>query len=136
MAWYEDVPKVLGSIVPDLDADPKHQLRWRWSMAGMVIIMASAQIIHTLIACGWLAVWGVSGFAYASDVDRIALAQQRTEIRQIKDTLIDQERAYCRAKDASKPTFFIYQLILDAMKDWREVTGEVWERPSCQELGE
>ena len=66
----------------------------------------------------------------------IALAQQRTEIRQIKDTLIDQERAYCRAKDAGKPTYFIYQLVIESMKDYREVTGDHWQRPTCEELGE
>lgn len=136
MAWYENIPKAFATIVPNVDADPAHQLQWRWSVAVFIMALFLSQVGHILIACGWMTTFGLPGFANASDLANLQVAQTRMEVRQIERALPDLESSYCKAVEAGKPTMFITDQIRSNMRDYQVVYGSSWGRPSCAELGE
>lgn len=136
MALPDLMTKIIGAIIPDMDSDPRHQLRWRISVATLLMGSVTVQAVHVLIACGWLAGYGLSGFAYASDVQQLFQAQKRMEVRQVDKKLMDLDSALCKAEAAGKATRYIAEQIREGITEYRELSGIEWVRPTCAELGE
>lgn len=136
MALYDLLPKIVGPLVPTEDADPKHQYKWRVAVALVLLFLTTMQGLHMLIACGYLASYGISGFAYAGDVQQVIATQARVEKRQIGRDLTDLEATYCRAKQVGKPTRALTDRIRGLQEEYQILFGRLWVRPACEELGE
>jgi hypothetical protein len=136
MSLLDPITKVVSAVIPDMDASPQHQLRWRMSIAMLLLGSVSVQAVHVLIACGWLAGYGISGFAYANDVNQLIQAQQRMEVRQVEKNLMDLDSALCKAEAAGKATRYIAEQIRAGITEYRALSGLEWVRPTCAELGE
>jgi hypothetical protein len=136
MGVFKYVPGVIRAIIPSVAADPMHQLQWRWAVAMLLLLTTMTQLMHILIACGWLSWLGVPGFAYASDVADLSIAQRRTEIRQVEKYLMDMEATNCRALSQGKPTRYIVEQIRANAQEYKSLSGQTWQRPTCLELGE
>lgn len=135
MAWYDFASKTLGAIIPDMDASPARQLRWRMSIAILLLSSVTVQAIQVAIACGWLSSYGISGFAYASDMDDLRLTSRRIESRLIEQRLLDVERTLCKTSGAQVRGHLL-GILRDAITDYASLTGRQWTRPTCAELGE
>ncbi len=142
------VAELLGrvgeSLIPPHDADPNHLFRWRLILAGVTFMNFSVMTLHILLACGYLSMFGFTGFAQASDL------QQQTDLSvDMRADQIDQQITHFREKQCDAQNVRNWELarsygerIRDKQREYQRLALQYPKRvpiaqasvPPCQSL--
>lgn len=127
----EHAIKIGGKLVPPADTPGEKLLLWRVTLVLFNGFIAIVMTIHIAWACGFLP--GFSGFALADDIQ-----EMRHEARDLKRVILEKEifetrNKHCTADAVQKP--FYYARLVDLVRQYRQLVGEAYSIPSCEELG-
>lgn len=113
--------------------------RWRQSVAIAIIILGAVMIVFIVAAIGWLSFGGqgISGFAFASDVQVLIEQGKATRIVQIESAITQDRTLQCQAimegnQSAMNYSYFHLQGDVD---QYTSIPPHIVPRiPTCDEL--
>lgn len=106
-------------------------LRWRLAMFAVVMLM----LFHIAWACGWLAYAGLGdGFAHAAEVNKVQgdISTLRESI--LEQQLFDMHIKRCASPDGSEIRTYLAEKIQTKQKEYRRITGAIYDLPGCDQL--
>jgi hypothetical protein len=112
----------IDMLIPPINDDPERVRRWRICVGFGTIVL----FFHVAWACGFLAPLGLSGFAYANDVD------------EIKTTMLEESLFESRVRQCTAQTSELRQIygnrVQQLLTKYQQTTGENYQLPGCAEL--
>lgn len=91
---------------------------------------------HILWACGWLIVFGINGFALASDVNDLRAQYVEFRTAQLENRINDAKKASCLAYTQGNQQGMDYQnFIIDKTQfEYTKLIKKIYLVPSCDQL--
>ena len=113
-------------IPPPVNADDKTIMRWRWSVAGFLVLALVGPAFHIALACGRIP----SLFAGFADRDQL----KAVLVRMAKHDIIEYRTKECHSTDKIGRGF-AHEALMDALADYQRNAGVPYgSPPSCDEV--
>jgi hypothetical protein len=90
-------------------------------------------VVHIAFACGWLAWTGISGFAYASDVQNVSDDVSAIKVELLEQRIFETRLRQCQSESAEPRTFYREKL-QELLRKYRELMAADYALPGCREL--
>lgn len=119
---------------PPIDADPKSVMAWRWFVAITAGVNALALATHIALACGLLvSATGYSGFASATDVEKMKLASADQRTRELSKEMLDAKQKQCTAPPGDVKRLYL-QSYNDLRAEYFQLTRREFPELDCRDF--
>ena len=107
---------------------------WRWGVFGAIMLVTLVLTVHIVSVKGYLSVFGISGVAYASDVEEINMKTSAILYGLYAPQVRAKVRERCDTEDAVEREK-INQVIDSIKREYRRLSGvEFYPMPTCGEV--
>lgn len=133
----EEAIDVAKHLIPPDDDDPKARKVWDWTVVGVLVGAVLSGGFHIAWACGWLAIFGLPGFARANEVATIQQQLTIIEKGQTKTEILTTRTAQCRVLKKGDNVDYLQSLtgqLNDALDNYYRLVGKPYRLPGCDEL--
>jgi hypothetical protein len=117
---------------PPHDAPPEIVNAWRWFVALVTSAIGAALTVHILLACGYAAGFGYSGFARASDLSTMQQDLAKQRIRSLSREMLDAKQKQCLASGEAKRLYL--SSYNDLRAEYYELTKREFPDPPCSDF--
>lgn len=127
---------VAMALVPPHDAEGEKIFRWRLVVAGLLLGVIMATGLHIIWACGYLASFGLNGFARADDMIAVRDKLDAIQIGQIRTEILTTRTTQCQAikSQNQQALTIITRDLQDALDRYQTLTRRRYDLPDCAAL--
>ena len=136
MVGADDVGKFIGAITPPDGTDGKETQRWRVNISIIVGALVVGNVFHVVWACGWLTMFGMTGFAQANEVTDQKQILAALQTNQLDTALLNSRTRQCEAIVQNNPNArqFATERLQYLLEQWQTLVKSPWRVPECSEL--
>lgn len=117
---------------PGNDATPEDVQAWRWFVALVTGVTAMGLTAHIVLACGYAATLGYSGFARAEDLTTLQRDLAKQRVRSLQQQMLDAKQKQCMASGEAKRLYLVSYNELRA--EYFELTRREFPDPPCSDF--
>jgi len=135
MDLLDKAGSLMTELIPPHDAEGDKVWRWRVVIAATLGVSVMANVLHIAWACGFLASFGLSGFAKAADVASINVQLSQIQIGQLKQEILATREIQCKAMKAQDPTLgVITRDLQNSLDQFYQIAHYNYQLPDCSML--
>lgn len=136
MVGADDVERFIGAITPPATADGIALRKWRVNISIIVGALVVSNGFHIAWACGWLTLFGLTGFAQAGDMNDQKHALAVMQANQLDTALLNSRTRQCDAINQNNPNArqFATERLQYLLEQYQRLVGSGWRIPECKEL--
>jgi len=134
MVGADDVERFIGAITPPPEG--KDSRTWRVNISIIVGALVVGNCFHIAWACGWLTMFGLTGFAQANDMNDQKHALAILQANQLDSSLLNTRQRQCETLNQNNPDarHFATERLQYLLEQYRHLVSADWRIPECNEL--